>query len=112
MAVPSTDHILKMESSKSIDCTILKSLKVPEPGLGVIFSVITPGSITKKECYEVTISTFLVWHLQRFSVHVQFRFGKSFQEVDSVQASLLCFADVDALHTQRRFHTLSWLDFE
>ena len=58
VAVPSTDHILKMESSKSIDCTILMSLKVPELGLGVIFSVITLGSITKKECYEVTISTF------------------------------------------------------
>ena len=58
MAVPSTDHILKMESSKSIDCTILKSLKVPEPGLGMIFLVITLGSVSKKECYEVTISAF------------------------------------------------------
>ena len=58
VAVPSTNHILKMESSRSIDCTILKSLKVLVPGLGVIFSVITPRSITKKECYEVTILTF------------------------------------------------------
>ena len=57
VAVPSTDHILKIESSRSIDCTILKSLKVPERGLEVIFSVFTSRSITK-ECYEVTISTF------------------------------------------------------
>ena len=48
VAIPSTDHILKMESSKSIDCTILKSLKVPEPGLGVIFSVITPMSFRRR----------------------------------------------------------------
>ena len=55
MVVPSSDHISKMESSKSIDCTILKSLKVPKPGHGVVFIVITLGSISKKELYEVTI---------------------------------------------------------
>ena len=57
VAVPSTDHYLKMESSRAIECTILKSMMVPEPGLGVIFTVITPGSISK-ELYEVTISNF------------------------------------------------------
>ena len=35
VVVPSTDHILKMKSSKSIDCTIFKSLKVPQPSFGV-----------------------------------------------------------------------------
>ena len=58
VAVPSTNHILKMESSSSIECTILKSMKVPEPGYGIVFTVITPGSISKKVLYEVSISDF------------------------------------------------------
>ena len=58
VSVPSTDHILKMESSSSIECTILKSMKVPEPGYGIVFTVITPGSISKKVLYEVSISDF------------------------------------------------------
>ena len=58
VAVPSTDHYLKMESSRAIECIVLKSMMVPEPGLGVVFTVITPGSISKKELYEVTISNF------------------------------------------------------
>ena len=58
VAVPSPNHILKMESSKFIDFTILKLLKVPNPGYGVVFTVIMPGSILKKELYEVIISNF------------------------------------------------------
>ena len=55
--LPSSDHIFKMESSKVIDCTILKSMLVSEPGYGVVFTLHTPGSILK-ELYEVTISNF------------------------------------------------------
>ena len=66
VVVPSTDHILKMESSKFIDCTILKYLKVLELDLEVIFSVITPRSISKKEYYEVTISTFSAYTCKSF----------------------------------------------
>ena len=55
VALPSVDHIFKIESLKSIECTILKSMMVPEPGYGVVFIVITPGSILK-ELYKVTIS--------------------------------------------------------
>ena len=40
VAVSSIDHILKMESSKSIECTVLKLMMVPEPGYGVVFTVI------------------------------------------------------------------------
>ena len=70
MVVTSTDYILKMESSKSIDCTILKSLKVLEPCLGVVFMVITSGSISKKECYEVTISAFPACTYKGFGICV------------------------------------------
>ena len=56
--LPSSDHILKMESSKVIDCTVLKSMVVPEPNYGVVFTLHIPGSILKKELYEVTISNF------------------------------------------------------
>ena len=55
--LPSSDHLLKMESSKVIDCTVLKSMLVPEPGYGVVFILHTPGSILK-ELYEVTVSNF------------------------------------------------------
>ena len=47
-----------MESSFSVDCTILKSMKVPQPSYRVVFTIITPGSISKKVLYEVTISDF------------------------------------------------------
>ena len=56
--LPSSDHLLKMESSKVIDCTVLKSMLVLEPGYGVIFILHAPGSILKKELYEVTVSNF------------------------------------------------------
>ena len=58
MAVPSIDHYLKMESSRAIEYTVLKSMMVPEPGLRVVLTIITPGSISKKGLYEVTISNF------------------------------------------------------
>ena len=48
-----------MESSKSIDCTVLKLLRMHVPGYEIIFIVVTLGSILKKELYEVTISNFL-----------------------------------------------------
>ena len=76
MAVPSTDHIFKMECSKSIDCTILKSLKDPEPRLGVVFWVITPGSILK-ECYEVMISAFLACTCKGFWYMCSYALGNS-----------------------------------
>ena len=47
-----------MKSSMFIDCTILKSMKVPELGYRVFFTIITRGSILK-ELYEVTIFDFL-----------------------------------------------------
>ena len=55
--LPSSDHMLKMESSKVIDCTVLKSMLVSEPGYGVVFTLHTPCSILK-EMYEVTVSNF------------------------------------------------------
>ena len=56
--LPSSNHLLKMESSKVIDCTVLKSMLVPDPGYGVVFTLHTLGSILKKELYEVTVSNF------------------------------------------------------
>ena len=58
VAILSTDHILKMELSSSIECTILKSMKVPKPGYGIVFTVITPNSISKKVLYEESLSDF------------------------------------------------------
>ena len=57
MAVSSVDQILRMESSTSIDCTILKSMLIPKPNFGVVFTVIIPGSILK-ELYEVIVSAY------------------------------------------------------
>ena len=56
--LPSSDHVLKMESSKVIDCIVLKSMLVPEPGYGVVFTLHTLGSILKKELYKVIVSNF------------------------------------------------------
>ena len=94
-----------MESSKSIDCTILKSLKVPEPGLGVTFSVITPGSIAKKECYEVTISTFPACTCKGFRYMCSFALGNPSKKwilckhlYFVLQTQMLCTPDDAFIH--------------
>ena len=58
VVLPSLDYNLQMESSKSIDCTILKLLRVPALGHGVIFIVVTHWSFLKNELYDITISHF------------------------------------------------------
>ena len=55
--MPSIDYILKIESSRSIDCTILKSMRVSELDYEVVFIVVISGSILKG-LYEVIISNF------------------------------------------------------
>ena len=55
---PSTDHLKKMEEHRKLDCTILKYVKVPSPGYGAVLTIITPGSLDKKELYEVSILNF------------------------------------------------------
>ena len=75
VAVPSTDHILKMESSSFIECTILKSMKAPERGYGIVFTVITRGSISKKVLYEVSISDFLACTCRGFRYMCASAFG-------------------------------------
>ena len=47
-----------MEEHKKLDFTILKYVKVPSPGYGAVLTIITPGSLDKKELYEVSILNF------------------------------------------------------
>ena len=63
---PSTDHLKKMDENKKLNCTILKYVKVPSPGYEVVLTVITPGSLDKKELYEVSISNFLAYTCKHF----------------------------------------------
>ena len=50
----SNEH-LKMEDNQSISCTILKYVKVPVPGYGVVITICTPSSLDRKELYEISI---------------------------------------------------------
>ena len=65
--------MLRMKSSTSIDCTILKSMLVPKPNYGVIFTVIIPSLILKK-LYEVIVSDFpaytckVFWYMYTFAL--------------------------------------------
>ena len=59
VALPFVDYNSKMESLMSIDCIVLKLLRVPVLGNRVIFIAVTLGLILK-ELYEVTISNFPV----------------------------------------------------
>ena len=59
VVVPFANHVSKIESSKSIDCTILKLLRVLVPRYGVIFTIVMLRSMLKKELYDGTISNFL-----------------------------------------------------
>ena len=55
---PSADHLKKMDEHRKLDCTILKYVKVSSPRYGAMLTVITLGSLDKKELYEVSISNF------------------------------------------------------
>ena len=54
----SPDHLKKMESSRSISCSIMKFVKVPSPSYGIVLTLCTPGSVERKELYEVSISNY------------------------------------------------------
>ena len=55
---PSTKHLKKMEETWSISCSIMKYVKVPEPEYGVVITICAPGSLDRKELYEVSISDY------------------------------------------------------
>jgi hypothetical protein len=54
VADPSLEHLTKMAKSMDIDCTVVKFLKVPTPGYGIVYTVHTPGSVARQQLYEVT----------------------------------------------------------
>ena len=54
----SPDHLKKMESSRSISCSIMKFVKVPSLGYGIVLTLCTPGSVERKELYEVSILNY------------------------------------------------------
>jgi hypothetical protein len=58
VAEPTQKHCTKMALAKDIDCKVLKYMKVPPPGYGIVYIVHTPGSITKQQLYKVTIGDF------------------------------------------------------
>jgi hypothetical protein len=58
VADPSPEHCAKMALAKDIDYKVLKYLKVPPPGYGIIYIVHTPGSIAKQQLYKVTVEDF------------------------------------------------------
>ena len=48
-----------MVEHRKLECTIVKYMKVSGPGYEVVITIITLGSLDKKELYEVSISNFL-----------------------------------------------------
>ena len=55
---PSAEHLKKIEDHRSISCTIMKYVKVPTLGYGVVLTIYTPGSMDRKELYEISISNY------------------------------------------------------
>ena len=47
-----------MIDNRSIDYKILKYVRIPNPGYGVILIVCTPNSVDQKTLYEVCISNY------------------------------------------------------
>jgi hypothetical protein len=47
-----------MAKSIEIECTIVKYLKVPVLGYGIVYTIHILRSIIKQQLYEVTISDF------------------------------------------------------
>ena len=44
---PSREHLKKMEENRSISCTIMKYMKAPVPGYGVVITICTLGSLDR-----------------------------------------------------------------
>ena len=55
---PSSNHLKKMETHRSMSCTIMKYVKVPSLGYGVVLTICTPRFVERKELYEVPISNY------------------------------------------------------
>ena len=55
---PLPDHLVKMEDSRCISCSIMKYMKVPSPGYGIVLTLCTLGFVERKELYEVLISNY------------------------------------------------------
>jgi hypothetical protein len=55
---PSPEHYAKMEKAKSIECIVLRYVKVPSLGYGIVYSVHTPTSVAKQQLYKVPIDEF------------------------------------------------------
>lgn len=54
----SFERISKFNKSKTIECFLVKAMKVPHPSYGYVFTIHTRGSIAKNQLYEVTIGDF------------------------------------------------------
>ena len=55
---PSSEHLKKMEDNGSIDCKILKYVKIPTLGYGMVLTICTPNSLDRKSLYDVCISNY------------------------------------------------------
>ena len=52
------NHLKKMDDNRSISCTIMKYVKVPSPGYGIVLTLCTLRSVERKQLYEVSISNY------------------------------------------------------
>ena len=55
---PLPEHLVKMEGSRCIPCSIMKYVKVPTPSYGIVLTLSTLGFVERKELYEVLISNY------------------------------------------------------
>ena len=55
-----------MGDHRKLKCTVLKYVRVPSPRYGLMFAIMTRGSLDKKEMYEVSISNFLTCNYKHF----------------------------------------------
>ena len=58
VAQPLSEHLKKMEDNRSIDCKILKYVKVPTTRCGLVLTICMPNSLNHKSLYEVCISDY------------------------------------------------------
>ena len=50
-----------MDRAKTIECTVVKYLKVPIPSFRIVYTMHIHGSIGKQQLYEVIIGDFLAY---------------------------------------------------
>ena len=110
---PSAEHFKKMDATRELDCTLLKYVRVPAPGYGIVLTILTLGSLDRKELYEVLISNFPFCSCKDFKYMSTWAFGnKKHKWMSCKHLYFLLQKHFSCIHEDVFIHCLGWIPNE